>query len=419
MKNTEDLVWRSKSHKRNELIVLFFVSLVELFSASFVSSVIGVILVFLNPDARVMRFMNVVSFIAFGCINILFWVKYARQRAKRVEFYIVNGLVYAVYFLLSVGLYRYAGQLMYSIICSNLRGMEIFGASTIVSLAISHGIIICLMILCETFSREYFRKVLEKLEQNGAEKVEMDMWGDDGPIIQNEEIRTVSLEEMYSVMEAEQLESARNIDKIMNEENDDIWDKTMYKGRGEAVEYIETENPDRDIDEKDYVFTNEIDERLWNEEIYKGAKPIDDYADETDEYEKCFVFDEEDEEVSLWDKSMQKGKGEKINEFYEEDTAKYFDENNMNDDRLWADDMYQGRRKKRVHKSNIDRILKNDAIDEAVDRTPMGDYDSDNLWDGDIGGKTYFEDEEEEEKLNTFEKYDSDNLWDAVKQGKK
>lgn len=423
MKTAEDLVWRSESHKRNERIILFLIRLVELFAASCIPSVIGVVLVFMNPDVRIMRVMNIISFVAFGCINVLFWMKYVRQRANRVEFYVMNGLVYAIYALMSAGLYKFGSQLMYSVLFSDLRGLEIFCVSTLVSLAVSHGIMVSLMVACEIFSRRHYAALLQKLAENGADEVEMDMWGDRGPIRQNENIKTLSVEEMYSAMEAEQIDAAKDIaDKLNGDE--DIWDKSMYKGRGESIRYIEAENLDNDIDDKDYIVTGDTEDSLWNEEIYKGRKPIYDYPEETEEYVKPAVAEsDEEDEVSLWDKSMRKGRGEKIESFSGDEAYDVIEVEDAPESGLWASNMYQGRKKRRLRKDNIDKILKRDAQDELLEKTPMGDYDSDNLWNSKFEGREAsalgdIPDEADLVRFNEFEKYDWDNLWDTVEQGK-
>lgn len=163
---------------------------------------------------------------------------------------------------------------------------------------------------------------------------------------------------------------------------------------------------------------------MWNEEIYKGRKPIYDYPEETEEYVKPAVAEsDEEDEVSLWDKSMRKGRGEKIESFSGDEAYDVIEVEDAPESGLWASNMYQGRKKRRLRKDNIDKILKRDAQDELLEKTPMGDYDSDNLWNSKFEGREAsalgdIPDEADLVRFNEFEKYDWDNLWDTVEQGK-
>lgn len=427
MKNTEDLIWRSKASKRKEYIMLFAIRLMETIAVSLIPSVIGIIVVFFHPVSRAMRIMNFASFIAFAVLNIFFWMRYAKQRSNRVEFYLMNGIVYIIYVVISVLLFNNLGNLAYSVIFSNLRGFEGFRLSTKTSLIVSHTVIVCLMIACEIISRRYYEAKLKKLAENGADEIEMDMWGDKGPIKQNRDVEFLSVDEVYDEMENEKIREAQKIADIMESDDEPVWSTDMYKGRGEAISYSEPQNIDNDIQDGDYVFGSDEGELLWNKEIYKGKPPIESYDDESEDYFNLALQDDGEDEP-LWDTAMSKGKGEGISDSAtdEIDEETYYDVVSKDSEDIkgiWDLKMYQGRRQKRIKKKDVIRIMESDEVEQSELISQIEDYDIDNLW------STEFEknkkksesnsSEEFQNKVgNAFENYDSDNLWDSVKQGK-
>ncbi len=407
----EDLFWKTKSSERMRFVMLFIIRLVEIVMASFIPSIIGLILVFIKPGGRIMSAMKLLSFVAFCVMNWIFWMRYSKQRTHRREFFIINGLTYIIYAAISVAVYLlpFMGQFTYTIMFSNLRGFEPFGISTRRSLVYTHIFVMGLMVVCEIYSRIYYKALLKKLAENGADEIEMDMWKDKVPEKKDGSVKFLSVEEMSVEMENEHIEAAELLEKEAESDYEGIWDSDMTKGRGESVLRFTAPDPENDIDDGDYVAdditpnTNEeysVD-RLWNEDIYRGrtddGKPIDDYADEIDELPDFF---------DVPDQSLQS-------------------EYDADEGLLWNNKMYQGRSDSSIG-IEIDKSEAGDESNAILDDTP---YDSENLWnkefyrgrntEGKINYVDDFVDEFSGMELNNFEDYDSDNLWGDITQGEK
>ncbi len=125
-----------------------------------------------------MAVTKLVAFVVFCVANWIFWMRYAKQRTKRFEFFVINGLAYLVYAVISFAVYYlpFTGRFVYSILFSNMRMFEIFGYTTKQSLIYTHIFVVLLMVVCETYSRMYYRALLRKLAENGADAIEVDMW---------------------------------------------------------------------------------------------------------------------------------------------------------------------------------------------------------------------------------------------------
>ena len=169
MKQPEDLIWKSKAGKRFQYFMLLGIRFVEICLASIIPSLIGIILVFIRPNNRIMNMMCFLSFIAFAVCNWIFWMRYARQRTNRREFFMINGFAYVLYAIISYLMYEFSGEVMYSVLFSNLRAFEAFGMITPNSLVMSHILIVSLMIFCQMYSKKYYTRLLKKLAENGAD----------------------------------------------------------------------------------------------------------------------------------------------------------------------------------------------------------------------------------------------------------
>lgn len=401
-KRVEDLLWKNKSGERKKFLMLFGIRIVENFTASFIPSLLGLIIVYINPSGRIMAAMKFVSFIAFCVVNWFFWMRYAKQRTRRYEFYIMNGLTYLIYAGISVAIFLlpFTGKLIYSVFFSNLRAFEIFGLSTKRSLMYTHIVMLGMMIICEIFSRIYYKALLKKLAENGADEIEMEMWKDKVPHKKDGNVRFLSVEEMSREMEKEHIEAWELLKNQATEEYDGICDVNMTKGRGQEVFKVELEDPDNDIDKGDFIPDARTQnansaygaDSLWNKEIYKNRTengiPIEDYGEEAEELPSFFDVPE-DSQQSEYD---------------------------VDNGTLWNADMRQGRGGSKVKsKPKID----DETVTSILDNTP---YDADNLWSKSFykgrGEKDTAEDKTDEYSLNDFEAYDSDSLWDNITQGK-
>ena len=407
----DDLLWKNQSNERLQFLMLFAIRIVENVMASFIPSVLGLMIVYINPGGRIMAVTKLVAFVAFCVANWIFWMRYAKQRTKRFEFFVINGLAYLVYAVISFAVYYlpFTGRFVYSVLFSNLRMFEVFGYTTKQSLIYTHIFVALLMVVCETYSRMYYKALLKKLAENGADAIEVDMWKGKVPKKQDESVEFLTLEEMSLEMEREQIEGWKRLKKEADEaeeEYDGICDVNMTKGRGGTVKKTEFDDPDNDIDENDFIldaktqnaYADYDSESLWNKEIYQNrtndGAPIYDYTDEPDELPGFFDLPEE---------SMQ---------------LRYDVEN----DTLWDSEMHQGG----GNKSNNRDVKEYTPSDEAIsDNTP---YDSDNLWNKSFykgrknsetqNDKNVSEEHHQNYIANYFSDYDTDNLWDNTTQGK-
>ncbi len=435
MKQPEDLIWQSKSGKRLRYFMLLGIRFVEICMASIIPSIIGLLLVFMNPNNRIMSIMCFLSFLAFAICNWMFWMRYAKQRTKRREFFIINGIAYMLYVIISYLMYEFSGAFMYSILFSNLRAFESFGMLTPYSLVASHIFIGALMVFCQLYSRRYYTRLLEKLAENGADEIEMDPWGHLVPEQEGKRVEILSVEEMHRKMEEERRETAEILREEIENASEALWDEGMTKGRGERIDTVEFDDIDADLSEGDFVagvgterdIDNYDTDELWEKGIYKGRtqgdKPIDNYDDEPEDMPDFFAVNhyEGEEEETLWSEDMHQGKTdtyETVDIIEEEDEENpdflYYD-----GEGLWNIGMYQGRGKAPTRPDETAEAKR--EFTEIP--TENSKYDSDNLWDNisqGRGDKPHTEDEEEavEVDLNTMSGYDSDNLWDNPVQGK-
>lgn len=435
MKQPEDLLWQSKSGKRLRYFMLLGIRFVEICMASIIPSIIGLVLVFMNPNNRIMSIMCFLSFLAFAICNWMFWMKYAKQRTKRREFFVINGIAYIFYAIISYLMYEFSGAFMYSILFSNLRAFESFGMLTPYSLVASHVVIVILMVVCQMYSRKYYTRLLEKLAENGADEIEMDPWGHLVPEQEGKRVTILSVEEMHRQMEQERQEAAEILQEEIENASESLWDDGMTKGRGESFDKVEFDNIDADLSDGDFVagvgterdIDNYDTDKLWEENIYKGRTagdmPVENYDDEPEDMPDFFAINhyEGEENETLWSDAMHQGKKDTyetvdIIEIEDEDGESpdflYYD-----GDGLWNNNMYQGQGKS---------LTRPDEIEEAKREfkelpTENSKYDADNLWDNITQGRGNKEQDEEKSadvNMNVMDDYDSDKLWDTPVQGK-
>ncbi len=437
MKQPEDLIWQSKAGKRLRYFMLLGIRFVEICMASIIPSIIGLMLVFINPNNRIMSIMCFLSFLAFAICNWMFWMKYARQRTNRREFFTINGLAYVLYAIISYLMYEFSGAFMYSILFSNLRAFESFGMITPYSLVTSHIVVVVLMVICQLYSRKYYTRLLEKLAENGADEIEMDPWGHLVPEQEGKRVNILSVEEMHRQMETERLEAAEILQDEIENASDSLWDEGMTKGRGEKVTKVEFEDIIRDLSEGDFVagvgterdIDNYDSDNLWEKHIYKGRTegdvPVENYDDEPDDMPDFFTVNhyEGEENETLWSKDMRQGRKdtfEAVDIIEEEDQEgngpdfMYYD-----GEGLWNNNMYQGHGKA-LKRPDEEKEAKREFVEIPTENSK---YDADNLWDNISQGRGRKVEAQEEEELvkvnlNTMSDYDSDNLWDNPVQGK-
>lgn len=343
MKQLDDLVWHSESNKRFRRLMLLAIRFVETCMASIIPSFIGLMLVLLNPNGRIMTIMCFLSYAIFCVVNWRFWMKFLKQRTSRTEFLTVNIAAYGIYAVISVLFYKFTGHFLYSVVFSNLRAFEAFGMVTSHSLVASHIFILVLMAVCVWVTPMYYKNVLRKLAQNGADEIEMDLWGHLKPERNGDNVRMLSVDEMCEEMEKEQSQRVE-VDSVNTAEN--LWDGEMTKGRGERIVYEDADEV-TELQESDFADDYEPD-NLWNRSIYcDGGEPITDY-DEPDELPDFFTVNhyEGEENDGLWD-GMYRGRDE-------------------NDRPHTDDDVY---------------------ADGEDDGNAFADYDTDNLWDNVRQGK--------------------------------
>lgn len=437
MKQPEDLIWQSRAGKRLRLFMLLGIRFVEICMASIIPSLIGLILVFIRPNNRIMSIMCFLSFLAFAICNWIFWMRYARQRTKRREFFVINGIAYMLYAVISYLTYEFSGPLTYSILFSNLRAFESFGMLTPYSLVASHIVVGVLMVICQMYSRKYYTRLLERLAENGADEIEMDPWGHLVPEQEGKKVKILSVEEMHRQMEEERLEAAEILQEETDNASDSLWDKEMTKGRGESFDTVEYENIDADLSDGDFVagvgterdIDNYDTDKLWEEHIYKGRTagdvPVENYDDEPEDMPDFFAVNhyEGEENETLWSEDMHQGNKDTfeavdITEEEEDDEREpqfiYYD-----GEGLWNNDMYQGHGKS-LTRPDEEKQAKREFVEIPTENSK---YDSDNLWDNITQGKGKKAEIQEEEKpaevnLNTMSNYDADNLWDNPVQGR-
>lgn len=350
----EDLLWKKKSTKYFRYIMLFFIRLAEVITASCIPSTIGLIIVLFTPKDRVMQIMEFLAFFVFLGASCTFWIRYVKHRPKKSEFYILNGLSYLIYVSLSVTAYLLSDVYLYSIFFSDLRIFEVFGVSTLNSLIYTHIMLIFAMIVSETLAHIHYERKRKLAIENGADEVEIDSV-EVTPKKDNRKVELLSVDEVNKELERE----IREAEEMLRRERNTANKSDIKKGDGTAVTETVPADPENDIDDDDYVSEayarkemkvteNYSTEKLWNAEIYNGCGPKYDYDDE--DYTKE-VFGGTDN-GSIWNTDIYKGNGELPD--YGEDFDEDFGYN----------------------------CLTLDYEKELATYTPndLDDYDSDNLW---------------------------------------
>lgn len=433
--------------KNYKLVFLFFIRLAEVFVSSIIPSFLGVVLIFINPNKNIWTIINFVTLIGFALINFRFLLKYVAGRRSKKEFYILNSIVYLIYFAVSILTYKFqlVGFIVYSMIFANLRGLEAFGLKTFHSILICDGITLVSLFILGRYAYSHMDLVWKLLKMNGADAVEI-FYDEAVPTQNNEEIRTLSIEEMDREIEKEIKEDA----EFIKQQQEKLWEgnehKKAFKGNNEEVEFVIPENPDNDIDETDYVEENaEIINRnaaydsdsLWENDIYNGKEPITHYDDEYESAQKP------EDRSSVGDRlkgmlrhhirsatriAVVKRNNRRTEAGFAEDD---YDEKDFNEaewkpneaydyDSLWESKMYQGQSAEKISKPDEDF----DDADEKPEKTGLEGYDYDNLWNP-ISRDRILKDSDVIEEENTatetgLEDYDSDSLWSTeVYQGRK
>lgn len=431
--------------------MLFLIRSIETGLASCMPSILGLILLFMNARGIVMAFVTFLSFLAFCALNLMFWMKYSKQRTNRREFYIMNGLTYLIYAAFSVIIYiiPLTGSLVYTVLFSNLRWLEIFGLSTFQSLVAVHIFMLCLMVGCEIYSRHYYRNLLKRLIQNSSDQIEMNMHADKVAEKNGDEIQFLSVNEMSDEIERDKIEATEMLMRESAKDNEEVFSRNMTKGRGEKIEWLNEENLDDELSiEEDPNRMYDADS-LWNSDIYQknngNSGSIDDYPDEdeVDDMYDPFVQPKENmqenydvESGKLWSDNMYVGvnkqkpqiEPEPIEED-EDDGYEIAEYTEYDADNLWSRDFKQGSSSKKPQIA-FDPI--DEEGDEGYEINSTAEYDTDSLWDKtfyqgrntgntvDNNNKNIFNlpDNASDTSLNMLEDYDTDKLWDNINQEK-
>ena len=342
----EDLLWRKKSRQRGRYLILFLIRLAETLTVSLLPSVAGLIAVFITPKLHVMQTIELISLVIFAVANCVFWTRYVFHRANLREFFILNSIVYLLYVAISVFAYLSSDAYLYSILFSNMRGLEIFGYRTFESLYKTHFIMFGLMIATGIIARIVCFYRFKKALLEGVEKAEMEE-KEVVPEQDNKVVEFLTVDEVNLELEREMQEAAEMIRLETESVSDKNWDSTMVQGdNGEIIETTPVD-PENDIDSKDYVSEEYAREEmsvtlnydvgsLWNTDMYRGKGETIDF----EEYESENVG-EDDENDGLWNTDMYRGKGNPI-DFEEEPMPEIIDEDDGNDG-LWNTDMYRGK----------------------------------------------------------------------------
>ena len=436
----EDLLWRKKSRQRGRYLMLFLIRLAETLTVSLLPSVVGLIAVFITPKPRVMQTIELVSLLVFAVANCFFWTRYVFHRANLREFFVLNGIVYLLYVAISAFAYMSSDAYLYSILFSNMRGLEIFGYRTIESLYKAHFLVFGLMVATGIIARLVCFQRLKKAMADGVEKAEIEE-KESVPEQDNKVVEFLTVDEVNLELDREMKEAAEMIRMETENVSDKNWDSAMVQGdNGEIIETTPVD-PENDIDSRDYVSEEYAREEmsvtlnydvdsLWNSDIYQGKEKTTDYDDEV--YVPQMFVDENID--GLWNRDMYRGRGEDIG-FGEEPEPELFTDDDESDG-LWNRDMCRGR---------------GEAIDFGEEPEPelfADDDESDGLWNQDMyrgrdesNGIAYEEEEEryiewddgsdEEEPLFRLEyydepeeyfaagmeDYDTESLWSDFTQG--
>ena len=401
----EDLLWRKKSRQRGRYLMLFLIRLAETLTVSLLPSVVGLIAVFITPKPRVMQTIELVSLLVFAVANCFFWTRYVFHRANLREFFVLNGIVYLLYVAISAFAYMSSDAYLYSILFSNMRGLEIFGYRTIESLYKAHFLVFGLMVATGIIARLVCFQRLKKAMADGVEKAEIEE-KESVPEQDNKVVEFLTVDEVNLELDREMKEAAEMIRMETENVSDKNWDSAMVQGdNGEIIETTPVD-PENDIDSRDYVSEEYAREEmsvtlnydvdsLWNSDIYQGKEKTTDYDDEV--YVPQMFVDENID--GLWNRDMYRGRGEDIG-FGEEPEPELFTDDDESDG-LWNRDMCRGR---------------GEAIDFGEEPEPelfADDDESDGLWNQDMcrgrGEAIDFEEESEPELFTGDD--ESDGLW--------
>ena len=401
----EDLLLRKKSRQRGRYLMLFLIRLAETLTVSLLPSVVGLIAVFITPKPRVMQTIELVSLLVFAVANCFFWTRYVFHRANLREFFVLNSIVYLLYVAISAFAYMSSDAYLYSILFSNMRGLEIFGYRTIESLYKTHFIMFGLMIATGIIARLVCFQRLKKAMADGVEKAEIEE-KESVPEQDNKVVEFLTVDEVNLELDREMKEAAEMIRMETENVSDKNWDSAMVQGdNGEIIETTPVD-PENDIDSRDYVSEEYAREEmsvtlnydvdsLWNSDIYQGKEKTTDYDDEV--YVPQMFVDENID--GLWNRDMYRGRGEDIG-FGEEPEPELFTDDDESDG-LWNRDMCRGR---------------GEAIDFGEEPEPelfTDDDESDGLWNQDMyrgrGEDIGFEEESEPELFTGDD--ESDGLW--------
>ena len=401
----EDLLWRKKSRQRGRYLMLFLIRLAETLTVSLLPSVVGLIAVFITPKPRVMQTIELVSLLVFAVANCFFWTRYVFHRANLREFFVLNGIVYLLYVAISAFAYMSSDAYLYSILFSNMRGLEIFGYRTIESLYKAHFLVFGLMVATGIIARLVCFQRLKKAMADGVEKAEIEE-KESVPEQDNKVVEFLTVDEVNLELDRELKEAAEMIRMETENVSDKNWDSAMVQGdNGEIIETTPVD-PENDIDSRDYVSEEYAREEmsvtlnydvdsLWNSDIYQGKEKTTDYDDEV--YVPQMFVDENID--GLWNRDMYRGRGEDIG-FGEEPEPELFTDDDESDG-LWNRDMCRGR---------------GEAIDFGEEPEPelfADDDESDGLWNQDMyrgrGEDIGFEEESEPELFTGDD--ESDGLW--------
>ena len=401
----EDLLWRKKSRQRGRYLMLFLIRLAETLTVSLLPSVVGLIAVFITPKPRVMQTIELVSLLVFAVANCFFWTRYVFHRANLREFFVLNGIVYLLYVAISAFAYMSSDAYLYSILFSNMRGLEIFGYRTIESLYKAHFLVFGLMVATGIIARLVCFQRLKKAMADGVEKAEIEE-KESVPEQDNKVVEFLTVDEVNLELDREMKEAAEMIRMETENVSDKNWDSAMVQGdNGEIIETTPVD-PENDIDSRDYVSEEYAREEmsvtlnydvdsLWNSDIYQGKEKTTDYDDEV--YVPQMFVDENID--GLWNRDMYRGRGEDIG-FGEEPEPELFTDDDESDG-LWNRDMCRGR---------------GEAIDFGEEPEPelfADDDESDGLWNQDMcRGRGEAIDFGEEPEPELFADDDeSDGLW--------
>ncbi len=427
--------------KHYKIIFLFFIRLAEVFASSAIPSFLGVVILFMNPHENAWALMNMLALVGFAIINFRFLIKYIAGRKNRKEYYILNGIVYTIYFATSIIAYYTTGYLVYSVLFANLRSLEIFGLKTIESILVCDGIVAAFVIVFGQYAYRHMEFINRLVKKNGADAVEMEDRRESLMPMQNSRtVETLTIEEMDKAVQAEMNEAREAMEREIEGMDDAEWESNITKGSGEDVIFSTPEDPDNDIDDTDYVEDNrrKVNENaayssgsLWDTEMYDGRERVENpeeaYKNEGldpdaaelpngfisywyrfERHVRRFVrsffifakYRQNEEAMREADERNNRTEGDGSNEAYDFDT-------------LWEQNMYQGGETEKVP----ERVM--DFEDEVGTRTETGleNYDGDNLWDIVRSDRHLnLDDAIEEEDTATetgLEDYDVDSLWNT------